>query len=259
MDKQREITESKREAEWQQEQQLVSRICELGAQAVADKIPHLYQAFERVPKPTLVCGDDRVIGVAGNVTMLGEGIFADFDQVADLILDHGIQEICWHDDCGAWNIYSTLCGHHRPEINDNHANYCRALAEVTGIEFSHVGIDAMLGEPGFHPAVAIYLNGETFFNFSKIRGLLPTGFVLSFGFAGVENGLFELETALDIAFDHHHGFGERFTATLPLLIVPIGNPTKPALSVTAITKSVKPILAVFGDRVRISGFTAPIS
>jgi hypothetical protein len=267
-DHHQEEHQRRRRAHWLNHEPMVSRILENGAQEVVDSISDFDLVFVKPAEPILGCIDERVGTIHPpivHVALAASGMLYDLnygrEALLKLISDHDVMTITSHDECGAaaiWTKTQIEGGQKLDLLQSDHylKDFCQQVAEQAGIGYQHIPMKWMAGGSGLHPARAIYISGPVFCNLSLVLNKLPLGFLISLGFGGYENTKLELLTAIKIAFGDH-GHGDDFTAESPLLIVPIGDPAQPNLSVEAITTQIKPILAQFGDRIHLTGFTAP--
>lgn len=233
----REQTEPHRETLWQDQEAAYQLFSRLDTESPEEVFGAAKLEAATAIKPTFIaCVDERVkpedrslpkIGVAGC------GILWSAEQRATFIQnlrDEGIapQEANWHKHCGACGEYCKGHPGQTPEQAGSQAAATLAaeLGGETKVSTSGYGPEdvPMLEPADFHPARAIFVDGTGRFNPSALN--LPSelhGFLLSGRYyPDMETLAGETRFVENIAMGGH-GFGERFTADAPLLLVLIGD------------------------------------
>lgn len=218
---------------WANEQKAYDKLLTLKDQSPEEIYGENWQkAFSKQPK-TVVCIDERVnsydpnepkIGIAGTLVLMSD---EDLKITLQKLQEAGVDKITYHEGCGAVGLYkknNPEDDRESKEIAQNMAqNVCfglslNSVAQCVG--YSDEADIQMMGDPRFHNARAIVVDGTGKFNPALLE--IPAHFLLSaFYEPNLEYTNHELEIALDIALGNH-GFGtERFTKE-PIAIILVG-------------------------------------
>lgn len=197
------------EATRQQHEQLVSE----GAQNFFSAIPGIEKAFEPAPgEVAAMCIDEGCCG--SGVHTAGSGCLRkDHGTLIAELKAAGVTEFTTHGGCGAWALA-------HPEIADaiDRDGAVKAWGEEIAKELGvpHRFIPSHeLDRAEFHDAVCAIYDGTGSFNRKGAAGL-PHAFVASPSkFSSAKD---DTELAARIALGEH-GFGERFSAERPFLLI----------------------------------------
>ena len=217
---------------WEQQQRLLYLITKRGGFApYFDSLESQYkeQGFLTNERPIVVCIDegcccDAHTGDNPELNLAGSGILYSVEDAAEMLAPHNPSVITSHDGCGAANL-----------ANKDAQAFVKKLVDYLhkhhGMDVAHEHLcsDRMQRDNTLHEAVAVYYNtdGDVLFDASRVKDandapLLPKGFTIDAGALGEENGLRELDVAINIALGDH-GFGSRFDHKHPFHVVLVGN------------------------------------
>ena len=241
---------------WRLENSVMARIVEGGMQAYAESLPNIDKAFG-LQDMILRCMDGRTPGgvhLAGSGILLGLGGAVKFAEEVKRLCGKKVEEIGWHKDCGAAAAYAKEYG---GTADDNARQFAERLASKLGIGSIEVKNSA---QASFHPERAIYFDGTGIFDPSQVEEL-PTGFIISRAYLDfdIEYAKRELAIALDIALKPHdqggHGFGEKFTAQSPLLLIIVARDSEQMNELkTEAQDTIRNLPKADHARVRLDGF-----
>src|SRR3989338_5589297 len=225
--------------------------------AFVTTLPDLHEAFYRtsdgvvVPEPAVKCIDE---GTDGGVRVAGVGVLMSLDKIVAALEGLQIEVVHSHDGCGAAALAATQTGTHVDDPDKLGQEFAAKVAKRLGARHHHIRREQLRRPQNMHVATVVYYSGVKAFN-PALSDKLPNGFTITRALhAFPPPAQKEADIACQIAFGAH-GFDERFTSAHPLIIVPIGNPHRPELSVEALTAELQPVLNTYGDRVMIAGFT----
>lgn len=220
----------------------------------------LHDAFYRNSDGQLVLLDHGVKcideGTPGGVRIAGAGILEGIDQTVTMLETLDLDVIHCHDDCGAARLYAQL--HNIVDVHPDELakQFTIEIARRLGIQHHHIRKE-QLRRPPIHVATVVYYSGVKAFDPAQLPDALPQGFVITRALHhSPQSAQTEADVACQIAFGSH-GFGNRFDGKNPLIIVPVGNPHRPRLSLEALSAELQPVVSTYEDRVRISGFESP--
>jgi hypothetical protein len=197
-----------------------------------------------------------------------EAIDAGVNAAEEAFKDASLEGIYSHEECGAAKlVYNALSEEFRSQLKndlsmsspDEFGDYfSKKLAERLGKDYKgRIEIDVMTRPSGLHVTRFTYVDGTGNFNPAVAEGL-PQGFVISRKYLGADQTGVEASVSIDISTGDH-GFGSRITPEQPYVLVAVGNPNDPKLSVESLMKELQPIAAKYGGKVIVDGFTAPMS
>ena len=202
-------------AEWQKNTDLRKNLYTNGAQSTFGDLPNFASAFTADPNNLpVLCIDE---GCAGHGThMAGSGCMISEDKLISELKAAGITEFTTHENCGAWGLA-------HPEITDPKEkeaaviSWGESIAQKLGVPYKYIPAEEMDRPADFHNAFfAIYdLTGK--FNSKTVTGM-PSGFITSPKYFSSAKA--DLELAVKIATGDH-GFGKRFTAENPFVLIGI--------------------------------------
>ncbi|MDO8560120.1 MAG: hypothetical protein Q7S23_03770 [bacterium] len=235
---------------WDAQSPLVVRLRELGALVFFQSIPNIQHAFH--PGERWLCCIDE--GCPGGVNLAGSGILLGVEGAARIAHDAGVTAITSHEECGAAKLWAKQSGKNAETSDDYGKEFSAELAKKLGVSYCHLPLSEMTRPAGLHVARVIYYDGTGTFDPARLPEL-PPGFVISRRYLDTEYALRECGIAISIALGDH-GFGARFTPKEPLLIVAIGHPTDPALSLEKLRAELEPVAAAEGPRVAVDGLVA---
>lgn len=236
---------------WQEQQESLVRLGEVGAEKYFMSVENLAKAFELRDR-CLRCIDE---GTEGGVHMAGSGIL-NKEAAVELVQEAGVEGIYSHAGCGAAALYAKQAG---LEVNadDLGIDWAKELAQKVGVPYQgHIGYEDMVRPAEFHIARLAYYDSTGTFDPSRIAGL-PAGFVISRRYLSGDYAQKEAEIATAIALGEH-GFGEKITAEAPFYLVAIGDAKGDGLSKEALVEELSAIAKTNKGRVIAAGFTAPL-
>ena len=207
------------EHEWKKQSGALDVIFKNGMQAYVDSLDGVESAFE-TEDHTLCCIDEGT--PQGDRRSAGSGILMEGEDRAKFIQElkrAGVKEVTSHAGCGAAMLYREKMGITDKSVDEVAQEGARRIAEELGVPYK--GHITELARPKeFHNARVVYFDGTGSFNPSAVEGL-PAGFVVSRKFMTPEQARAEAGIAMSIAFGDH-GFGKKFSAQEPLVVVAIG-------------------------------------
>jgi hypothetical protein len=207
------------EHEWKKQSASIEAVLAQGMQVYAESLEGVDAAFD-TKEHTLCCIDEGT--PQGDMRSAGSGILMEGDDRAKFIEElkrAGVKEVTSHEGCGAAALYKEKMGLTDKTVDEVAQEGARRIAEELGVPYK--GHITELARPKeFHNARVIYVDGTGSFNPSVVEGL-PAGFVVSRRFMTPEQARTETNIATRIAFGDH-GFGKKFSAKEPLVIVTIG-------------------------------------
>lgn len=241
---------------WQQGSAVIAAMVNKGVGAYVEGLPDVDRAFH-LHDLVVRCMDGRTPGgvhLAGSGVLLGKKGARKF--AAQVASKYGkLEAITYHADCGAAAAIAKKSGADPFVVAEN---FARELGGELGIEVVYEVENK--GWEGFHHERVVYYDGTGRFDWQNVPGL-PVGFVISRAYLDfdVEYAKKEIDVAAGIALkphdQHGHGFGEMFTANLPLLIIPIGESAKQLALLTDEAQDVVSNLPrSYQGRVKIDGF-----
>lgn len=152
-------------------------------------------------------------------------------QRQQIISDHALDHISWHEDCGYFGRHRRANGSGTGCQSEIDRHYHRWVCDEASHHQSRV-VKARLRRPHrFHPEQIVYVDATGLFNptqFYRTVGitqglqLLPPGFIISQSALG-DYGWYEVEQAISIACSDC-GHGERFETKYPFVMVGIAHP-----------------------------------
>jgi len=245
-----------KQAVWHQGSTVIDKILRGGSEVYFSTLLGIEKAFH-LHDLVIRCMDGRTPGgvhLAGSGVLLGLKGMVRF--AAEVTSKYGhLEAVTYHADCGA---AAAIAGKKGADPFVVAESFAREAGKVLGIETVYE-IENQ-GWEGFHHERVIYYDGTGRFDWQNVLGL-PVGFVVSRAYLGfdVPYAQKELAVASDIALKPHdrhgHGFGEMFTANLPLLIVPIGESAKQLALLTGEAQDVVSHLPrSYQGRVKVDGF-----
>ncbi|MBW2976332.1 hypothetical protein KY347_02695 [Candidatus Woesearchaeota archaeon] len=247
---------------------------------VANEVPDLASAFQA--DRILRCIDE---GTPNGLRAAGEGIAyvktfgldkgregyaainAGIDAAADAFRDANLEGIFSHEECGAAKlIYGLFSDKFRSQLEKEHGikssdelgdYFAKELSAKLGVEYKgSMKINEMARPRGKHITRFTYVDGTGKLNPDGVEGL-PQGFVISRDYLGAEQTGVEVAVSINISTGDH-GFGDRITPEQPHVLVAVGNPSEPELSLDKLMKELKTIADKYNGRVIVDGFVAPI-
>lgn len=237
---------------FEDQQEIMQRIMEMGFEKYAETLPNLLDAFDlEKHKPAenldicICCMDGRT---PFGVHSAGSGILLPKEELKKYFKESGATAIASHKDCGASKIYAEMMG---LDVNDSDnigEKRLEEMAKEMGVPYINLGV-----EKSFHSERVVYYDGTGKFNYAGVEGL-PEGFVVSRKYMTEESSLKECGIAKSIAFGHH-GFGEELlNQENPFLFVVVAETEK---EMQVLKKELAGFVASFGDKVAIDGFLVP--
>lgn len=237
---------------WQEQQEVFTRLQEMGGEQFFSSIENLPTAFE-LKDLSLRCMDE---GTPGGIHMAGSGILSK-ESAVDLVKQAGVNGIFSHAGCGAAALYAKEAGLDVNQSDDYGVHWAKELAEKIGVPYQgHISSENMVRPPDFHIARVAYYDGTGQFDPSLSVGL-PPGFVISRRFLTGDYAQKEAEIAAAIALGNH-GFGSKITNETPFYLVAVGDNRQNGLSKEALEAELSAITQASNGRVITTGFTAPI-
>jgi hypothetical protein len=172
-----------------------------------------------------------------------------------------------HEECGAAKLVYGLLPDvfkgqlkmdHKIESSDEFGDYfAKELAKKLRKRYKgQIHIGHMSRPSGHHITRYTYIDGTGVFNPAAIKGL-PNGFVISRKYLGAKETEVEADVSISISTGDH-GFGAKITPNQPHVLVAIGNPKIRGLSVQMLKREMQPLVAKYGGKVIVDGFTAPM-
>lgn len=248
--------EAVKNEKWQAQQPLMEEIINNGAEGFfnKEKISQLKEAFVE-DKDTVCCADEGTAHLEMNskLSMAGSGILYPanswqerLERVANFYLKLGVQEITSHDGCdGAGLAYKrdggqkvlgdiTPDAYGRKWAEELQAVMNQKLNQPGTVSYRNILSQEMVRPAEFHDARAIWFDATGKFNPDKLGDKIPHGFLIDYGDETklAENEVEkdypfqELEAFIGIAFDGHHGFGDKFTVENPLVVLVVAPNTE---------------------------------
>lgn len=216
----------------------------LGAKSYFDSIPDRMKAFELKDR-CLRCMDE---GAPGGIHLAGSGILMNLAEAERIVKEARIEGIYSHEECGAAGIYAKKENLDPASADEYGEEWAKTLAERLNLPYlGHINIGEMRRPVGLHIATVAYYDNTGEFDYALVSAL-PPGFVISRKYLSAEYAKMELATAASIALGHH-GFGDKFTAKSPFIIVILvkkDDPIKPELLTEA-----NDVAREYGDRVKV--------
>lgn len=230
----------------------------------------LQKAFAQSPEG-VYCIDERAIPVDDKprVGLAGSGVLLDteqFTRTANRLNQSGLKYATFHEGCGACALYCHQYSQAHPGKKLDPALVAKQVAQSLGehldqgqparlVGYSATATIPMRGEPDFHDARAIVLDGTGRFNPETLG--LPPAFLCSVRYHPESDYTKqELGVAISIAIGEH-GFGYGRFRQAPLAVLMVGDPYDEAHSVVAIQAVAQHILTVHQDVVKVLALTAP--
>lgn len=221
--------------------------------------PELSKAFNF--HSTCACIDEGT--PFGTIRLAGSGILhpGGAEAVAKILLEAGAKEVTSHYGCGAAERWTENNGGELKDADENGKRFAqevvKKMSEISGkeIKYRHISKEEMKRPEHLHVAKCAYYDGTGLFNPDNIAGV-PEGFVVSRRFLDKEQSLFNVDLAAQIAFGPY-GFGDKFTKDEPFVIFAVGNPKDKDFSAEKLSKELEPLVAKYGGRVKLEGFSAP--
>lgn len=206
---------------WEKGNKDVAALLEHGADSFLRDRGSLEEAFHE-GDVKCACIDERVgdekFGLPGSGILLGK------EKAAKIIRAKNITRISSHEHCGAAALAFKELSPEEQEKYGDADGYAEAWTQELADE---LGITYMCHEPveggDQHIARAVYYDGTGRFDLSRAK--LPAGFLVSrYGEAPTFTAS-GVPLAVSIAMGEH-GFGERFTPEMPLVVVPVANSSR---------------------------------
>ena len=225
------------EVEWKKQELKLHELCSMGAQNYfTSRFSNLNQAFLE-KHDTAVCIDEGTslmeTSGEGKICLAGLGMLyvggseaERLENVANKLEELKVRVVTSHSGCGAAGLaYRRDFPGKEPtpeEVNSYAIEWGNKVVDkmrASGREISHRYVEAEeMNRPAeFHNAVAVYYDGTGEFNAVVLRGA-PQGFGINRKYLPAEYAQAELKIAVSIAFGHH-GFGKKFSANAPFVIV----------------------------------------
>lgn len=238
------LSQEKIDELWESQSGIFSQINTLGAEKYMPSVPDLKQAFN--PKDrSLRCIDE---GTPGGLRCAGSGILMDESTAIEEFRRAEVDGVYSHEECGAAGIYAKQRGLDPSKSDEYGIEFAKQLARKLNVPYKgHIGIAEMARPSGLHTARVSYYDSTGRFDPARLKEL-PNGFVIDRRHHPAEYALQEMKVSINIALSPH-GFGEKFTAEAPFILMAIGG--------AELKKELEPLAAEFGDRVKIDGFTPP--
>ena len=249
-DNEKEIMEKKENA-WLEQQEITNQLNKQGAQEFfsPENFPEIDSLFVE-KKEKLCCIDEGVFNIedeSHKMALAGSGILfpADswekrLDRVAELCINRGIKDITSHEGCGAAGLAWKRDGGETytgiksadeygkkwsTELTAVINQKLKEAGEKNDVAHQYISKSEMIRPPEFHDARAIWFDTTSQFHPDAAKQL-PKGFLIDYGVAKDEGKneaekeypFAELGVAIGIAFGDH-GFGGKFTAENPFIIV----------------------------------------
>lgn len=225
----------------------------------------LISAFADQPK-IVKCIDERVV-IDGQPTiaLAGSGVLLSDDQLkitADLLKKAGVNEITYHQGCGACSL---VCQQHKDKVLDptdvakeSAEKLSSALNLPNSPKYSSYTPNSdyqMIGDSHFHHARAIVVDGTGRLNLGAID--LPAAFLISPKYhPDMDYTKQELDIAINIALGDH-GFGRQKFEEESLLVVLAGSPMDREFSPDQLKWRLKPIIDQYPETVEL--VTLPVT
>lgn len=264
MSEMHEGAEMRREKDWTEQDAAYRRLLRLADEPTQAVYGQEELTAAIAHKPGLIhCIDERITLPTVGLGSAGSGILLTPSQrqaMADKIKMAGLEiQVSYHENCGAASLFcqrqKEASGVELDPLQEAH-RAARELMTDLGLEgepvrlgYSAEADQPMVGEPGFHPARAVIVDGTGRFHRPAID--LPASFLISARYAPDDATVVEeLRIAQGIALGDH-GFGARFTLETPLVVLLVGDKTASDWSTAALGSRLLNELAAAGDRVKI--------
>lgn len=228
--------------------------------ALAGSLTQLHRAFYRDEKGKLRLKDRGVKcideGTPGGVHIAGCGILYGIDQTVAMLSSIEPDTVHSHDDCGGARKYAADHGIDADNTDILGQEFAAAVADRIGAKHHHIRREQLRRPPSRHTATVVYYSGVKAFAPDELPEL-PKGFTITRALhLSPISARDEVAFTCQIAFGPH-GFGERFTAEDPFIVVPVGNPHNSPLGVAALTAELQSLTKLYGRRLQISPFQSP--
>ena len=233
--------EEEKDSRWKSEDARAEEIAKHGIQNVTAEHPHAVEAAMANKPKALTCIDERAGPAAGergescSMGCAGCGIMIDIEGAKRFIdggeaspklkeffvkcKAMGITHVYPHEKCGAADAFAKTIG---KEGEGRHfaLAWANALAKEIGATVTMVNVEP----EGFHDARAIYWDATVDGRFNPgVSDVFLRGFHVSECVMGRDQASAEVGVATNIAFDGHHGFGDRFTPEKPLIVIVVAH------------------------------------
>ena len=229
--------ESARQAEWEASQEAAEAIAEHGFQAFLETLDQgQLNASCYEGEHTVCCIDERVSGclhAAGSLILMSE------EEARDAVERSGATALSSHRSCGAMAIhFRKVKGLADDAVLDQNevdrfgVEETQALAERLGLEYAG---ESEQSDLEFHNARGVLIHTTPFFNGRAVDGMLPA-FAVSAAMLSDEQSVYNAVLAAAIA-QGDHGFGKRFTAENPFLILTL-EPEESSASLVSVVEKV---------------------
>ncbi len=234
----------KKDAEWDRQEPAMGELLAGGAQYFLDRRGDTGVFSDK--RERVCCMDEGTANLdsKGSLCMAGSGILYPaqsweerIKRVVEICHRLGVRQITSHDGCGAAGLAfkrdggAAKLGDITPdEYGQKWARELQAALDkrLGRRESASVNISAgeMKRPPEFHNARVVWFDATGRFNPAKLGDAIPRGFVIDYGHAvelartreEADYPLAELAVAINIALGEY-GFGKKFTADRPLVIV----------------------------------------
>jgi len=263
------------EAIWKEQSEICDLISEYGNGGAFEKylteenlMNNFINAFNA--KNRIVCIDE---GTPNGIHLAGSGILYILDEEKDTYdwsdietgLEtaakitqradelYGIDEISYHDHCGAAEIvfgkmHSSIKSLFNNDSDDFGRYFSEQLAEILGKEAIHIPLERPEDK---HYAKCVIYDATGHYNAQGNKGI-PQGLIISRKYLSEEQALNETEVALDIATGPHGPGADK------IRLIIIGNSDN-NLSLDDMKNELSEILPKYGDSVILDGIMAPKS
>lgn len=251
-----EQTHDGRRAHWESSSKVMDRMYRLGVVGYMLRIPLLDVSFGLADRH-LGCMDE---GVDTGHNYAGSGILEGFERALEVARAMGVTKVTSRAGCGAAHLaWSSAPEGDRSASPEEHTKaFSSRLATALGVPFEHIDHAKMKRPADYHIARVAWVDGTGIFD-PRHDVDLPFGFTVSRRHFTPEYAEKEVAIAVKIALDPHHGFGELFTREKPFIVIPIGDPRNAEFSLATLERELHQFDGAHDGRVKVSGFTAPLS
>ncbi len=240
---------TREEKYWQADSSKIKVILLGGMKKYAETVPGLSRAFV-LSDHSLRCMDE---GTPDGIHCAGSGILLKLDDIKKGFTEARLDGIYSHAGCGAAALYAKQQGLDAEFADEYGKEWAKSLATNLGIPYrGHIEAGEMKRPSSLHVARVAYFDGTGTFSPSACPDL-PQGFVISRRYMAPEYARKEVEVAIDIALGHH-GFGSKFSANDPFLLVAVASKSDADLSINKLKNELQSVASKFGRKIKVDGF-----